>query len=69
VDTALMPLHNASWRLKRAFDRWPRASWRLASAELTWRSLERLLQGELAHPGEQRGLARVPLKALAVLGR
>jgi geranylgeranyl reductase family protein len=69
VDTALMPLHNASWKLKRAFDRWPRASWRLASAGLTWRTLERVLQGELAHPGEQRGLARVPLKTLALLGR
>src|SRR5215208_6017781 len=69
VDTALMPLHNASWKLKRAFDRWPRASWRLASAGVTWRSVERVLQGELAHPGEQSGLARVPLKALAVLGR
>jgi geranylgeranyl reductase family protein len=69
VDAALMPLHNASWKLKKALDRWPRASWRLASAGLTWRSVERLLQGELAHPGEQHGLARVPLKALAVLGR
>jgi geranylgeranyl reductase family protein len=69
VDVALMPLHNASWKLKQALDRWPRASWRLARAGLTWRSVERLLQGELAHPGEQHGLARVPLKALAVLGR
>jgi geranylgeranyl reductase family protein len=69
VDSALMPLHNASWKLKQALDRWPRASWRLAASRLTWRSVERLLQGELAHPGEQRGLARVPLKALAALGR
>ena len=69
VDEALMPLHNASWKLKKALDRWPRASWRLAAASVTWRSVERLLQGELAHPGEQRGLARVPLKALATLGR
>src|SRR5262249_4004369 len=28
VNVALMPLHNASWKLKRALDRWPRASWR-----------------------------------------
>jgi geranylgeranyl reductase family protein len=69
VDEALMPLHNASWKLKQAMDRWPRASWRIASARLTWRSVERLLQGDLAHPGQERGLARVPLKALAVLGR
>jgi flavin-dependent dehydrogenase len=69
VDGALMPLHNASWALKKALDRWPRASFRIASARLTWRSVERLLTGDLAHPGEQRGLARVPLKALATLGR
>jgi flavin-dependent dehydrogenase len=69
VDEALMPLHNASWKLKQALDRWPRASWRIASAGLTWRSVERLLQGDLAHPGQERGLARVPLKALAALGR
>jgi geranylgeranyl reductase family protein len=69
VDEALMPLHNASWKLKKALDRWPRASWRIAGAAVTWRSVERLLRGELAHPGEQRGLARVPLKALAALGR
>jgi geranylgeranyl reductase family protein len=68
VDAALMPLHNASWKLKLALDRWPRASWRLARASITWRSVERLLQGELAHPGEQRGIARVPLRALALLG-
>ena len=50
VDVALMPLHNASWKLKKALDRWPRASWRLAAAGVTWRSVERLLQGELPTP-------------------
>jgi geranylgeranyl reductase family protein len=69
LDAALSPLHRASWKLKQALDRWPRASWRMASTALVWRSVERLLQGELAHPGEQRGIARVPLRALAILGR
>jgi flavin-dependent dehydrogenase len=69
VDTALAPLHRASWKLKKALDRWPRASWRVARTALVWRSVDGLLQGELAHPGEQRGLARVPLRALALLGR
>jgi geranylgeranyl reductase family protein len=69
VDRELMPLHRASWRLKQALDRWPRASWRVARTALLWRSIEGLLQGELAHPGEQHGLARVPLHALALLGR
>jgi geranylgeranyl reductase family protein len=69
VDSALMPLHNASWKLKQALDRWPAASWRLARTALVWRSVERLLQGELSEPGEARGVARVPLRALALLGR
>ena len=69
VDSALSPLHRASWKLKRALDLWPRASWRVARTALFWRSIEGMLQGELAHPGEQRGLARVPMRALAILGR
>jgi flavin-dependent dehydrogenase len=69
VDAALMPLHRASWKLKLALDRWPRLTWRVARTQLLWRSVERLLLGELAHPGEQRGLARVPLRALDALGR
>jgi geranylgeranyl reductase family protein len=69
VDAALGPLHRASWKLKQALDRWPRASWRVARTQLLWRSVERLLLGELAAPDEQRGLARLPLRALDVLGR
>jgi geranylgeranyl reductase family protein len=69
VDAALAPLHRASWRLKQALDAWPRASWRVARTRLMWRSVERLLLGELSAPGEQHGLARIPLRALDVLGR
>jgi geranylgeranyl reductase family protein len=69
VDAALGPLHRASWKLKQALDRWPRASWRVARTRLLWRSVEHLLEGELSHPGEQRGIARVPLRALSLLGR
>jgi geranylgeranyl reductase family protein len=69
VDAALAPLHRASWKLKRALDRWPRASWQMARTGLVWASVERILMGELAAPGEQHGIARVPLRALEVLGR
>ncbi len=69
VDAALGPLHRASWKLKRALDRWPRLSWRIARSELLWRSIEPLLLGELTAPGEARGVARVPLRILAALGR
>jgi flavin-dependent dehydrogenase len=69
VESELGSLHSASWKLKKAIDRWPRASWRLARTALVWRTVERLLDGELASPGEQHGLARAPLRALALLGR
>jgi len=69
VDGALLPLHRAAWSLKRALDRWPRASWRLARTRLVWRSVERLLLAELGSPGEQTGVARLPLRGLDLLGR
>jgi geranylgeranyl reductase family protein len=69
VDDELASLHRASWKLKRALDRWPRASWRLARTQLVWRTVEHLLQGDLASPSEQHGLARLPLRALSTLGR
>ena len=69
VNIALGPLHRASWQLKRALDRWPAASWRIARTQLLWRSVERLLLGELSAPGEQRGIARVPLRLLDGISR
>ncbi|HZT15806.1 MAG TPA: geranylgeranyl reductase family protein [Gaiellaceae bacterium] len=69
LDAALSRLHRASWTLKRALDRWPRASWRIARTQLLWRSVEKLLLGELSAPGEQRGVARAPLRLLDLLGR
>ena len=68
-DGLAIVLHGGSWKLKHALDRWPRASWRLARTALVWRTVERLLLGDLASPGEQHGLARAPLRALALLGR
>jgi geranylgeranyl reductase family protein len=68
LDAELAPLHRASWKLKRALDRWPRASWQVARTRLLWRSVERLLLGEIGSPGEQRGLARLPLRLLDGLG-
>jgi flavin-dependent dehydrogenase len=69
LDDNLAALHRASWVLKRAIDRWPRATWRIARTRLLWTSVERLLLAELAAPGEQRGLARLPLRGLQALGR
>ena len=69
LDVRLAALHRASWTLKRALDRWPVLSWRIASTRLLWSSVERLLLGELVAPREQQGLARLPLRGLDVIGR
>ena len=69
VNRALGPLHSASWRIKKALDRWPRASWQVVRTKLLWGSVQNLMQGDIAHPGEQDGAAAVPLRLLNVLGR
>jgi flavin-dependent dehydrogenase len=69
VEAALAPLHRASWAFKQALDRWPRLSWRFARTQLVWDTVERLLLGELSAPAEQQGIARLPLRALDLLGR
>jgi geranylgeranyl reductase family protein len=69
VSGELAPLHRASWTLKKALDRWPRTSWQVARSKLLWVSIRGMLDGELPDPSKQRGLARVPLRALAILGR
>jgi geranylgeranyl reductase family protein len=69
VDGELAGLHRASWKLKKALDRWPRASWQIARSKLLWISIRGMLDGDLRDPAEQRGMARLPLRALAILGR
>jgi flavin-dependent dehydrogenase len=69
LDAAVGRLHNASWKLKKALDRWPRASWRVARTQLLWRSVERLLLGDVAAPADVHGVARVPLRMLDALAR
>ena len=59
----------ASWGVKVALDRYPRATFRLASTRLVWGAVERLVRGEVADVGGIRGLARPPLKAIALLAR
>ena len=69
LDGAVGRLHGASWKLKQALDRWPRASWRVARTQLLWRSVERLLLGDVAAPADVTGVARVPLRLLDALAR
>jgi flavin-dependent dehydrogenase len=69
LDAVVARLHGASWKLKRALDRWPSTSWRIARTKLLWRSVERLLLGDVAAPSDVHGAARVPLRLLDALAR
>jgi geranylgeranyl reductase family protein len=69
LTAALGPMMSASWGAKIALDRYPRTTFLLGRTHLAWRVMERLLEGEIAAPREARGLTRVPLKAIAALGR
>jgi geranylgeranyl reductase family protein len=69
LTATLGPMMSASWGAKIALDRYPRTTFLLGRTHLAWRVMERLLEGEIAAPREARGLTRVPLKAIAALGR
>jgi hypothetical protein len=55
--------------VKAALDRFPRTTFRIARSRVVWRTVERLVRGEIQDVGAARGVARLPLKALAALAR
>jgi geranylgeranyl reductase family protein len=59
----------ASWGVKAALERFPRVTFGLAGTRVVWSAVERLLSGDVPDVGAVRGLARPPLKALALLAR
>ena len=59
----------ASWKAKRAADRYPRACLWAVRAPGVFDTVAGLLGGELAHPSEARRLARPPLRVLSRLAR
>ena len=59
----------ASWGVKLALERYPRTVFALLRLPGVFGPIERILRGELSHPGAARGPVRAPLRALALLGR
>ncbi len=59
----------ASWGVKAALDRFPRTAFAIARTRIVWRAVEHLIQGEVEDVSAVRGLARPPLKVLALLAR
>lgn len=59
----------ASWKAKRVADRFPRACFWAMRAPGVFDAVVGLLRGELGHPSDAHGLARLPLRALSTLAR
>jgi geranylgeranyl reductase family protein len=67
VRRKLDPLSSAGWGAKKALDRFPRAVFTIMRLPVTWRVLEKLMLGEVAHPGEARGAGRTAMKLIQAL--
>jgi len=59
----------ASWGAKVALDRFPRATFRLASTRVVWGAVERIVRGDVEDVCAIRGIARPPLKLVQLLVR
>jgi geranylgeranyl reductase family protein len=59
----------ASWGVKAALDRFPRTAFAIAKAGPVWAAVEKLVRGDVQDVSAVHGLARPPLKALALLAR
>ena len=59
----------ASWGAKIAFDRHPRAVSALGRLPIAWGAVERMLRGDIGHPGDERGPARITLKLIEAVAR
>lgn len=57
----------ASWGLKLALERFPRAVFTLLRTNVLWRAVEKVLAGEVAGLGEARGIAAPALRAAVLL--
>jgi len=55
VDRTITPLTRAGWGARMAFERFPRTTFALARLPVTWRALQKVLRGEIGHPGAARG--------------
>jgi geranylgeranyl reductase family protein len=69
VERRIAPLLRAGWGAKRAFERFPRATYALARLPVTFRALEKLLQGDLPHPAAARGAERAAIGAIYAVSR
>jgi len=69
VERRIVPLTRAGWGAKHAFEHFPRATYAVARLPVTFRVLEKLLQGDLPDPAAARGGELAAIRAIYVLSR
>jgi geranylgeranyl reductase family protein len=69
VERRIAPLTRAGWGARNAFARFPRTTYALARLPVTFRAVEKLLRGELTHPGAARGLERGAVKLIDAVAK
>ena len=69
VARRITPLTAAGWGAKVAFDRFPRTTFAIARLPITLRTVEKLLQGELGHPGAARGIEKAAIGLIYAVAR
>jgi geranylgeranyl reductase family protein len=69
LSAALDRHARASWKAKRAIDRYPRACLWALRAPGVWDAVSGLLRGELAHPADAPRIAQPPLRILSRIAR
>ena len=69
VARKISPLTAAGWGAKTAFERFPRTTFAIARLPVTFRVLEKLLRGELGHPGAASGLDKAAIRLIYAVAR
>ena len=69
VERRITPLTHAGWQAKRAFERFPGTTYAIARLPVTFRVLQKLLQGDLPDPAEARGIELAAIRAIYAVSR
>jgi flavin-dependent dehydrogenase len=69
VARRITPLTAAGWGANVAFDRFPRTAFVIAALPATFRTLEKLLVGELERPGAARGVEHAAIGLIYAVAR
>ena len=69
VERRITPLTNAGWGARAAFARFPRTTYAIARLPVTFRAVEKLLRGDLSHPGAARGLEKGAIRLIDAVAR